>query len=218
MARILVTGFEPFGSASTNPSEQLARLLAAEDQLAGAIELFTEILPVAARYAPAIVQRRLIELQPDYCVMLGLAEGRAAISIERVAINLLDFRIPDNANDQPIDEPVIAGGPDAYFSTLPVRAMQAASVEAGIPAELSLTGGAYVCNQVFYQVRHFCAMNELDIPCGFIHLPATPAMAAQAPRSIPSLSLESLATGLRAMLAVLVMEHRGRVPDEVLTH
>ncbi len=211
MTRILLTGFESFGSATINPSEQLARRLATEDHSADEIELFTEILPVAARHAPAIIERRLIELQPDYCVMLGLAEDRSAISIERVAINLLDFRIPDNANDQPIDEPVVLAGPEAYFSTLPVRAMRDASATIGIPAELSLTAGAFVCNQVFYRVQHFCAVNALDIASGFIHLPATPEMAAQAPRPIPSMSLDAMVAGLRVMLGVVVREQREHV-------
>jgi pyroglutamyl-peptidase len=206
MTRILLTGFEPFGSATINPSGQLVHRLAAEDLSADEIELITEILPVAARHAPAIIEQRLIELQPDYCVMLGLAEGRAAISIERVAINLLDFRIPDNANDQPIDEPVVLGGPEAYFNTLPVRTMRDSSIASGIPTELSLTAGAFVCNQVFYRVQHFCAANALDIQSGFIHLPATPEMAAQAARPIPSMSLDAMVAGLRVMLGVIVRE------------
>jgi pyroglutamyl-peptidase len=207
MTRIFLTGFEPFGTAPVNPSAQLARALVHTAILDSELELFVEILPVAAQYAPAILERRLIELAPDYCIMLGLAEGRAAVSIERVAINLCDFRIPDNAGEQLSDTAIITGGPDAYFSTLPVRAMREASVLAGVPTELSLTAGAFLCNQIFYYARHFCETHGLSTQVGFIHLPATPELAAHADRPIPSMSLELMASGLQAMVGAIALEH-----------
>lgn len=204
MTRILLTGFEPFGSALINPSELVAQRLAHQG-LAGA-EIITAVLPVAARHAPQQMEELLIRHQPDWCVMLGLAEGRSQISIERVAINLADFRIPDNAGDQLIDAPVIADGPAAYFSTLPVHAMQAASSAAGVPAELSLSAGAYLCNLIFYAARHSCERLGLATRVGFIHLPATPELAVHAARAIPSMSLDSMALGLSAALGVLVTD------------
>jgi pyroglutamyl-peptidase len=202
MAHILLTGFEPFGTATSNPSEQLARQLSAEGLLQTTIS--HAILPVEARRAPEMLSELLLAERPDWCVMLGLAAGRAAISIERVALNLCDFRIPDNAGDQLVDQPVVGGGPDAYFSTLPVRSMLDACLSAGAPTELSLSAGAYLCNQISYHALHLCATRSLPTRTGFIHLPATPELAASMPGSAPSLSLDTMATGLRAALAVLV--------------
>jgi pyroglutamyl-peptidase len=138
--------------------------------------------------------------------MLGLAEGRSQISIERVAINLADFRIPDNAGDQLIDTPIVTDGPDAYFSTLPVAEMRAASSAAGAPTELSLTAGAYLCNYVFYLGRHLCEGALASTRVGFIHLPATPELALSLPRPVASMSLDTMMVGLRSALAVLVAE------------
>jgi pyroglutamyl-peptidase len=204
MTRILLTGFEPFGSAPLNPSLQLAQHFAHEG-IADA-EIITAILPVAARHVPQQIEQLLINHQPDWCVMLGLAEGRAQLSFERIAINLADFRIPDNAGDQPIDAPIVVDGPTAYFSTLPVRAMHQASLAVGTPAELSLTAGGYVCNYGFYAARHACETLGLATRVGFIHLPATPELATLSARAIPSMSLTTMAIGLQAALGVLVGE------------
>lgn len=201
MAHILLTGFEPFGAATSNPSEQLARLLSAEGLLPTTIRY--AILPVEARRAPEMLSELLLAERPDWCVMLGLAAGRAAISIERVALNLCDFRIPDNAGDQPIDQPVVEGGPDAYFSRLPVRSLLNASLGAGAPTELSLSAGAYLCNQISYHALHLCATRKLATRAGFIHLPATPDLAASMAGGAPALSLDTMAAGLRAALGVL---------------
>lgn len=202
MAHILLTGFEPFGSATCNPSEQLARQLAAEGLPRTTIR--HAILPVEARRAPEMLSELLLTERPDWCVMLGLAAGRATISIERVALNLCDFRIPDNAGDQLIDQPVVEGGPDAYFSALPVRSLLDACLSAGAPTELSLSAGAYLCNQISYHALHLCATRKLATRAGFIHLPATPDLSAGMPVGAPSLSLDTMAAGLRAALAVLV--------------
>ena len=204
MARILLTGFEPFGSALVNPSQQLVQHLA-HDGIAGA-EIITAILPVAARHVPQQIQQLLIEHQPDWCIMLGLAEGRAQISFERIAINLADFRITDNAGDQLIDAPIVSNGPAAYFSTLPMRAMQEACIAVGTPAELSLSAGAYLCNLIFYTARHACETLGLATRAGFIHVPATPELAAQSAHAIPSMSLNTMVVGLQAALGVLVNE------------
>jgi pyroglutamyl-peptidase len=200
MPRILLTGFEPFGNATSNPSQQLVETFG--NTLHDA-EIVVEILPVATQLAPRILERCLIEIEPDYCIMLGLAEGRAALSLEQVAINLCDFRIPDNSGIQLCNTPIAATGPDAYFSSLPIQAMRNASLEAGIPAEISLSAGAFLCNQVFYHVRHFCQTHNLATQAGFIHLPASPELSAQSARPIASMTLDTMAAGLRAMLAVL---------------
>jgi pyroglutamyl-peptidase len=204
MTRILLTGFEPFGGAVSNPSEQASRRLAAE-ALPGA-ELITAVLPVSARNAPPMLEGLLLEHRPSWCVMLGLAEGRARIGIERVGLNLCDFRIPDNSGDQLVDQPIAAAGPAAYFSALPVRAMYQAMNDAGAPTELSLSAGAYLCNMVFYAARHLCETRGLSTRAGFIHLPATPEQAAQAERALPSMALDTIVAGLHAGLRVLIAQ------------
>lgn len=194
--RILITGFEPFGESSVNPSERLVRTLAGR-QLPG-VDLSTRILPVDTLRAPQELLAALDEVQPEAVICLGEAARRARVSIERVAVNLLDFTIPDNSGQKLQDLPVVPGGPDAYFSTLPVRRLHAALLAAGIPAELSLTAGAYLCNQVMYTLLHAL---QGRIPAGFIHLPLLPEQAAVFP-GLPAASM-SVETALAALDIIL---------------
>ena len=150
---ILLTGFEPFGGNPLNPSAEVAE------------ELGGEVLPVsAARLGPAL-EAAVQEWEAVAVVALGLAENRTEISIERVAINVLDFRIPDNDGQQPRGVPIVPGGPDAYFSDLPVREIEAVWQAHGIPGSLSNTAGTFCCNQVLYLAR------RMGLRAGFIHLP-----------------------------------------------
>jgi len=174
--KLLLTGFEPFDGGSLNPSQLAVQQLVSEG-LPGC-----EIVPVIL---PVIADR-----------------SRPVISIERIAINLLDFRIPDNAGRQLLDNPIVADGPAAYFATLPVRAMYEAVLAAGVPVELSLSAGAYLCNQVMYAALHLIAVRGWRTRAGFVHLPALPEMVTTRP--MPSMSLETMLTGLRAMLAVII--------------
>jgi pyroglutamyl-peptidase len=146
--RILVTGFEPFGGQSLNPSWEVACALHGL-QLQGAQVTAVQLPCVFAHALPAL-QQALAQHRPDIVLALGQAEGRCDFSVERVAINVQDARIPDNAGAQPIDVPVIAGGPAAYFSTLPIKTLVAGLKAAGFPASVSQTAGTFVCNQVFY--------------------------------------------------------------------
>jgi len=135
---------------------------------------------------------------------LGVAGGRAALSVERVAVNLLDYRIPDNSGLQTRDRPILPGGPAAYFATLPVRGIYEAIRSAGVPVELSLSAGAFLCNQALYEMLHYLADKGHEIPAGFIHLPALPEQAA--PREggkVPSMSLETMQRGVAAAIKVL---------------
>lgn len=170
--KILVTGFEPFGGDSVNPSARLAEWLAAEPieraTIAGAI------LPCAFEPLGAAIEAAIAAHRPDIVLGFGLAAGRDGISLERVAINVIDARIADNLGAQPIDEPVVRGGPAAYFSTLPIKAARAMLGEAGIPAAISQTAGTFACNAAFYLARH---MTEgAPIRAGFVHLPCLPDM------------------------------------------
>lgn len=198
---LLLTGFEPFGGQSINASEQAARALS-EAGLPG-IKTRIAILPVDRERGPATLLCALDEAPPDAVVCLGEAARRAALSIERVAINLLDFRIPDNAGRQCVDEPIAPDGPAAYFTTLPVRAMRDAARAAGVPAELSLSAGAFLCNQVFYTLMRELSRRGVRIPGGFIQIPQLPEQAARAEAATASMSLDTIIRGLTAALSAL---------------
>jgi|RhiMetdeSRZDD1v2_1073273.scaffolds.fasta_scaffold38212_5 pyroglutamyl-peptidase len=198
---VLLTGFEPFGGSQVNPSAQVVRTLA-RDGLPG-VALHSAILPVDRQGGPATLLNAVRALHPDAIVCLGEATRRMAISIERVAINLLDYRMADNAGHQAIDEPIVPDGPAAYFVTLPVRAMLEAVRAAGIPAELSLSAGAFLCNQVTYELLHYLTTHQLDIPAGFVHLPALPEQVTNAYPPMPSMALATMTCGIRAVIGAL---------------
>ena len=202
---LLVTGFEPFAGSSVNPSQQIAAALA-EARFDG-VRICTAILPVDGAAAPAAAIAALQRHAPDVVICLGQATGRSVISLERVAINLLDYGIPDNTGRLVVDEPVVAGGPAAYFTTLPVRDMLAAIRATGVPAELSLSAGAYLCNQVMYAVLHHSAVHALPVRAGFVHVPPLPEQAASHPRPQPSMSLETMVKGVSA--AILALTTKG---------
>ncbi len=199
--KILLTGFEPFGASPINPSEQVVRALARAPL--HEIEIVTAILPVERVRGPATLLRAFEQTHPDAVLCLGEATRRMAISIERVAINLLDYRIADNTGEQISDAPIVPNAPAAYFTTLPARAILHAVRAAGVPAELSLSAGAYLCNQVTFELLHYLAQNHLATPVGFIHLPALPIQAAHRDLLIPTMSLDTMLVGIQAALAAI---------------
>jgi pyroglutamyl-peptidase len=200
--KLLISGFEPFNGQAINPSREVVAALAGRG-IPGA-DLHSLVLPVDAERAPRQLLEFVDEWKPGVVVCLGEAGGRARISIERVAVNLLDFRIPDNAAQQPVDQPAVDDAPDAYFSTLPTRAMFEAARDAGVPAELSMTAGTYLCNLVSFCVLHHIATGRLRCRAGFIHLPFLPEQAAREHRAVPSMALETMVRGVEAGLGVLV--------------
>ena len=200
--KILITGFEPFGESSINPSQMLVNSINNND-LQGAV-LIKSVLPVDQAEAPETMVRLIKQHRPEAILAFGLAMGRAKISLERVALNLQDFRIPDNRGVTVTDEPIHPEGPAAYFSTLPLRAMLTELNAAGIPAELSLSAGAYLCNLVFYTVMHTLAALQINPPAGFIHLPALPQQAAGSKKTIPSMSFPDLRHAARILITNLV--------------
>lgn len=199
--KILITGFEPFGKSPINPSQILIEQ--APESFPGGIELVKAILPVEKTAGPQALIDALERNQPEAVICFGLAEGRPVISLERVAVNLMDYRIPDNAGETVQDQPILPDGPAAYFSSLPLRAMQAELRANNIPSELSLTAGAYLCNQVFYTLMHHLASHGQTTPAGFIHLPACPEQAAHFDKPIPTMSLELIKSTLPVLLATL---------------
>lgn len=168
---VLVTGFEPFGGDGVNPSQEVVRRL--EGWCA---HVHGVVLPVEFGRCLERLDAALQELQPEIVIALGLGATRTELSVERIAINLDDARIADNAGQQPVDTPVIAGAPAAHFSTLPVKAIVAALREAGVPAGLSMSAGSFVCNHLFYGLAHRIAGGAGPRRGGFIHLPSLGTM------------------------------------------
>ncbi|MGD3106944.1 pyroglutamyl-peptidase I [Streptomyces sp. YGL11-2] len=197
MTRVLLTGFEPFDGESTNPSWQAVRAAAAAP-LAGA-ELATAELPCVYGGSLTALRTALDATQPDIVLCVGQAGGRPDITVERVALNLDDARIPDASGAEPIDETIVPGGPAAYFSTLPIKACVAAVRAAGLPASVSNTAGTFVCNHVFYGLAHLIATELPRVRGGFVHVPYAPEQVTD--RAQPSLPVDAVARALREIAA-----------------
>ena len=198
--KLLVTAFEPFGGEQINPSLEAVRQIE-KDRISN-IAVLTAELPVDRYRAVDTALDLLMVNRPDIVIMLGEAGGRYKINPERVAINVDDFRIPDNVGNQPTDEPIIEGGPAAYFSTLPIRAIAERINKANIPAAISNTAGAYLCNRLFYSVMHAIKVNGLDARAGFIHLPYLHDQAVSKYWDFPSMSKETIVEAVRLAIEV----------------
>jgi pyroglutamyl-peptidase len=194
----LLTGFEPFGGEAINPSWEVARAL--HGQVIAGTTVHACRLPTRFDAAPRALAQALDDVQPVVVIALGLASGRAEISIERVAVNLIDARIADNAGARPQDRLVCDDAPAAYFSTLPVKAMRNGLRSAGHPAGLSLSAGAFVCNALFFELQHRLAGS--GVRSGFIHLPALPEQAARSVPVVPSMGLAAQIDAVRLAIAV----------------
>lgn len=197
--KILVTGFEPFGGEATNPSMELVKAL--EPQI-GEAHIHTAILPVTVSGGLQAALRAMEKIGPDAVVCVGQAGGRCAVTVERLAVNVDDFSIPDNEGRQPRNLPIVVGGPDAYLSTLPVEKMVEAMRGAGVPAAISNSAGTYVCNHVMYGVAHYLHQHKPQAVSGFVHIPYLPSQVLDKPDK-PSMGLELALRGLRAGLEVL---------------
>ncbi|QFZ16357.1 pyroglutamyl-peptidase I [Saccharothrix syringae] len=189
---VLLTGFEPFDGQRTNPSWDAA-LAVRPDGYA----LTTLRLPCVFDKSLEMLRAALDERRYDVVVAVGQAGGRAGVTPERVAVNLDDARIPDNAGNQPVDVPVVPGGPAAYFTGLPVKACTAALTGAGIPAAVSHTAGTFVCNHVFYGLMHLVATSHPGLRAGFVHVPFAPEQVAD---DTPSLPVETTARALELVI------------------
>lgn len=198
MKTILLTGFEPFGDASINPSWEAVQYVS--ERWNGLARLHAARLPVEFEEGAERLRAMVELLRPDIVVATGLAAGRATVTPEVIAINRIDARIPDNSGAQPYDAPVVSGGPDGLFSTLPVKAMVAAMREAGVPATLSYSAGTFVCNSTFYALMDMIRRQERPMIGGFIHVPAMPQSGPGG--DLPTMSVETTARGLEAALMV----------------
>lgn len=195
MKTLLITGFDPFGGENINPSWETVKRL--PDEI-GSYRLHKLQIPTRFGVAAEKVLETARMIVPDAIISVGQAGGRKGITPEVVAINLQEASIPDNAGHQPTDTPVAAHGPAAYFSTLPVRRMVEGIKAAGIPAQLSFSAGAFVCNDVMYTLLHH--FQGTQVQCGFIHVPFLPE---QAKENVPSLSLDEMVKGITAAIAAL---------------
>ena len=194
---ILVSGIAPFGGESVNPSCEAVRRL--PDEIGGCRLVKIE-LPVAFGKAAEILLEKIREIGPDAVLSVGQAGGRKGVTPELIAVNVQNGSIPDNDGRQPAWEPILAGGPAGIFSRLPVHEMVGAMKEAGIHASLSLSAGAYVCNDLMYRV--LAATEESGLPFGFVHVPFLPEQTADKPGEA-SMPLEQIVRALELCLSVL---------------
>jgi pyroglutamyl-peptidase len=191
---ILLTGFEPFNKETINPSWEAVRQLDGWHE--GEFAVHVRQLPVVFGHALKVLHQAVEELQPSIVIAVGQAGGRVDMSVERIAINVDDAPVPDNQQRQIVDQPIVNGGPAAYFSTLPIKAIVHELREAGLPASVSQTAGTFVCNHVFYGLMHQAHEWGTTMRAGFIHIPYLPQQAAQHP-GFASMKLEDVVEGLR---------------------
>ena len=197
MKSVLVTGFEPFGGETLNPSALAAQAL--QGRLVAGRRVVGTVLPCVFGKSLVTLRQEIHRAQPELVVCAGLAEGRGDISVERVAINIEDASIPDNAGNQPLNRPVVRGGPAAYWSTLPINAVVAALRKADLPAAVSQSAGTFVCNHVFYGLMRMLARKR-TVRGGFIHVPYLPEQARHAADGSPSLPLDEIVRGLEVAI------------------
>jgi len=202
MRTVLITGFEPFGGETVNPSWEVVK------QLDGAIiddcRVVARQLPCVFGESLSVLNAAIDALQPSVVLAVGQAGGRVDVTVERVAINVDDARIPDNHGQQPVDVAIVEGGPAAWFSTLPIKAIVAALRESGIPASVSQTAGTFVCNHVMYGVLHKLADNP-EVKGGFIHIPYLPEQAAAHPGA-PSMATQTVKQALEIAITVALRQ------------
>ncbi|MFZ6766309.1 pyroglutamyl-peptidase I [Undibacterium sp. Di26W] len=216
MKRILLTGFDPFAGEPSNPSWEVVRKL--EGLLIGEQhQIVSVLLPCEFHRSLHMLEAALKKHRPAIVLALGQAGGRAEISIERIAINVDDARIPDNAGAQPIDVPVISDGPAAYFSSLPVKAIVHDLQQSGIPATVSQTAGTYVCNHVFYGLMHMTKKMDDVQAAGFIHIPYLPEQAIAHPGAA-SMPLDMMKTALVHVLETILKTRQDMVIAGGATH
>ncbi len=193
MSKILLTGFEPFGKASSNPSGEIVKQIAGDN-------IVTAILPVAYAQSAERLLALIAEHNPDVVISLGQAEGRTQITPERVAINLDDARLADNEGVLRNDVKILEDGPDAYFSTLPIKEIVEAIQAKGIPAAVSLSAGAFLCNHIFYVAQNKFA--GTDVRSGFVHVPLMDSQVSEFP-GLPTMPLDQMVTAIQTMLEVI---------------
>jgi pyroglutamyl-peptidase len=197
---ILLTGFPQYANVGRNPSEAIVAAL--DGSTVDGHEVAGRVLPVSAERTPGALRAAVEETAPDLALLLGVAPGRAGLSVERTAVNVFDFPDPDNDGAQPVDTPIEPDGPVAYFTTLPARRIVEAWRAAGIPGYLSDTAGTYLCNAAMYVALH--ATTGARLPAGFVHLPSLPDEVAGQRTPQPSMPLATQIEGVQIALATAI--------------
>ena len=194
MTKVLLTGFEPFGTATSNPSGEIVKQISGDN-------IVTAILPVAYTQSADRLLALIAEHNPDVVISLGQAEGRTQITPEKVAINLDDARLADNEGVMRNDVKILEDGPDAYFSTLPIKEIVEAIKAAGVPAAVSLSAGAFLCNHIFYVAQN--RLKGTKVRSGFIHVPLMDSQAPEFP-GLPTMPLDHMVTAVKAILNTVI--------------
>ena len=200
MKKLLLTAFTPFDGERINPALEAVKLL--KDKIEN-VEIVKFEVPTVFGKSIQLVFDAIDKEKPDFVLSIGQAGGRAEITPERVAINLNDARIPDNEGNQPIDEPIFPDGENAYFSTLPVKAMVEAIREEGIPSSLSNSAGTFVCNHLMYGVLYYLNKRP-GMKAGFIHVPYIPEQVKDK-KEMPALELSEIVRGLEAAITAIAI-------------
>lgn len=200
--KILLTGFDPFGGEAINPAYEAVRAL---PERIGEAELITLKIPTAFSRSIKVVDEVIRQYRPDVVLCIGQSGGRSQICLEKVAINLAEARIPDNDGAQPIDQPLQKEGPDAYFATIPVKAVVERLKAEGIPAAVSYTAGTYVCNSLMYQVLHLADLHYPSMRAGFIHVPFAMEQAVRQPAGTPFMALDDMTRAIRIAVETLTV-------------
>ncbi len=203
MTTVLVTGFDPFGGESVNPAYEAVKLL--PDTIAGAHIVKLEIPTVFTRSAE-VVEKAITDVKPDIVISVGQAGGRSALTVEKVAINLAEARIPDNDGEQPLDQPLREDGDTAYFATIPVKAMVANVRAHELPAFVSYTAGTFVCNSVMYNVLYLLDRKFPGVRGGFIHVPYASQQVVGKPNGTPFMPLPDIAKSLEYAIEAAVTD------------
>ena len=193
--KIIVTGFDPFGGEKINPSIECVKAL---PEVEG-VELIRLELPTVFKESAKRLNEVINDVKPDAVLSVGQAGGRAGITMERIAINVDDARIPDNISQQPIDEAIQLDGEAAYFTTLPIKRIVKAIREAGIPAEVSNSAGTFVCNHIMYQALFAATKADKPFKAGFMHIPFIPEQTTDK----PSLPLEESTKALQIAIETI---------------
>jgi pyroglutamyl-peptidase len=196
MQTILLTGFEPFGGEQSNPSWLAVQQLDCY-QLDDEVQIVSRQLSCVFEKSQQELKAAIAELKPVLVLAVGQAGGRTELCFEKVAINFIDARIADNAGQQPVGAPVVAEGPTAYFTTLPIKAMVNHLKQQGIPAAVSYTAGTYVCNTVFYALMHQLR-DQPKVRAGFLHIPYAPEQAVG--KAVASMPVDMVVRALKLCL------------------
>ncbi len=212
MPTVFVTGYEPFSTYDRNPSGITAQAL--DGAIIADAMVVGRVLPVDLHAMPPLLHSLIDDHQPDLVLSLGLAAGIAGINVERVAINLVDLtRIPDNAGLAVADVPLVAGGPDALFATVPTRRIAEELRAAGIPSALSYSAGTHLCNAALYHALLLAQQRDRPYRAGFLHLPFLPAQAALQVEACPSMELQTIRRAVELAIAV-ALDERHTAPDQ----